>query len=120
MSNWKLDDNRSITYLLSHEENIYAVIMYKDDMERANISRNLFNKIGITNIKDRSLWDIQLYNGSIVRFVPMQRSQIEARGMTISLLLFPSSIEYEWKQKITRELRSNMIRSGGLVGTLRL
>ena len=115
--NWKLDDNRSITKLLIEESNLTVVIIYQDDMERARIRIPLKSAIG-SFIQGDSLWTILLSNGNVVMFIPQQRAQIDARGINISLLLFPDSIEYNVRQEITRELRPNMIGSGGITGTI--
>ena len=117
--NWKLDNNRSISYLLYYESDINIVIIYQNDMQRANISRTLVDKV-VDMIQERSLWGIKLRNGNMVKFVPSQRAQIETRGINISLLLFPDSIEYNVRREITRELRPDMIRNGGITGTIRI
>jgi hypothetical protein len=52
--------------------------------------------------------------------IPLQRSQIELKETPISLLLFPSSIEYNVRMEITREIRPQLISNGGIVGTIRI
>jgi hypothetical protein len=119
MTNWKLDDNRSIVKLLIEEHNITIVILYQDDIERARIKMRLKTAIG-AHMEGDTLWAIKLYNYNIVKFVPIQRAQIDTRGTNISLLLFPDSIEYNVRREITRELLVNMISSGGITGTIRV
>lgn len=120
MTNWKLDDNRSVTNLLLSETGINVVILYQDDIQRAIISQKLKEKLKEEGNVPSALWSIKLLNQNVIRFVPIQRAQIELRGYTISLLLFPSSIEYNVRQRITRELYPQFIRSGGITGIIQI
>jgi hypothetical protein len=72
-------------------------------------------------VQDRSsLWSMILRNRSCVRLVPLQRSQIELKGISISLLLFPHSIEYNVRRKIIRELYPQLFSDRGMVGTIHI
>ena len=118
--NWRLDNNRSVPELLKEESDLIVIIIYQNDIQRAIMMNRLRENLG-GSVQDRSsYWTLLLRNRSCVRFVPLQRSQIELRGISISLLLFPSSIEYNVRMEITRELRPQLISNGGIVGTIRL
>ena len=118
--NWKLDNNKSVPELLKEESDLIVIIMYQNDIQRATMMNRLRESLN-GSVQDRSShWTLLLRNRSCVRFVPLQRSQIELRGISISLLLFPSSIEYNVRMEITRELRPQLISNGGIVGTIRL
>ena len=117
--NWRLSSNKSVIDLLTREENINVVILYQNDIERANFAHGFKNRLGDL-IAGQSLWTIKLKNENLIKLVPLQRSQIDLKGYTISLLLFPDSVEYNVKNQITRELYPQFIRDGGIVGTLRL
>jgi hypothetical protein len=119
MTNWRLSDNRSVTDLLLNESVVDIVILYQDDIQRANIIWQLKENLG-HSITSVTLWSIKLLNQNTVRFVTIQQAQIETRGINISLLLFPDSIEYNVRREITRELTPNMISSGGITGTIRV
>ena len=118
--NWKLDNNKSVPDLLKEESDLNVVILYQNDIQRATMLNQLKENLSGSGVDALRSWSLLLRNGSCVRFVPLQRSQIELRGISISLLLFPSSIEYNVRLEITRELRPQLIREGGIVGTIRL
>ena len=115
--NWRSDNNKSVTDLIREESQLFVVILYQDDMQRANIMSRLRQKLG-GSVQDSSLWGMRLRNSSEIRVVPLQRSQIELKGISISLLLFPDSVEYNIKQQITRELYPQLIRDGGIIGSV--
>ena len=116
--NWRTDNNRCVTDLIREESDLTVIILYQNDIQRASIMRNLRHKLGGA-IQDRSsLWSLILRNRSCVRLVPLQRSQIELKGISISLLLFPDSIEYSIKNQITRELAPQLLRGGGYSGSV--
>ena len=116
---WRLSSNKSVIDLLTREENINVVVLYQNDIERANFAHGFKNRLG--DLIDRSnYWTMLLSNRSWVKFVRLQRSQIELRGISISLLLFPSSVEYNVRREITRELRPQLISNGAIVGTIRI
>jgi len=118
--NWKLDNNKCVTDLLKEESDLTVVILYQDDMQRAAIMNMLRGKLGGA-VQDRSsLWSMLLRNRSCVRLVLLQRCQIELKSISISLLLFPDSIEYNVKQQITRELYPQLFSNGGIVGSIRI
>ena len=118
--NWKLDNNRCVTDLLKEESDLTVVILYQDDMQRSAIMNHLRGKLGGA-VQDRSsLWSMILRNRSCVRLVLLQRCQIELKSISISLLLFPDSIEYNVKQQITRELYPQLFSNGGIVGSIRI
>ncbi len=116
---WRQKDNKNVTELLLTESFITAVVLYQNDMQRANVSRTLRDRLN-GYVSDHSLWSIKLTNGNVVKLVPLQRSQIELKGISISLLLFPSSIEYTVRQRLTRELYPQFIRDGGIIGTINI
>lgn len=106
-------DNRCVTDLVKEESDLTVVILYQNDMQRASIMSSLQQKLGGT-IQDRSsLWTIILRNRSCIRLVHIGWSQMELKGVSISLLLFPNSVEYNVRQKITRELYPQLIRNDG-------
>ena len=116
--NWKLDNNKSVTDLLKEESDLTVIILYQNDIQRSYIMHSLRNKLGGA-VQDRSsYWTILLRNRSCVRLVSLQRSQIELKGISISLLLFPSSVEYNVKRELTREIYPELIRGGGIVGDI--
>jgi hypothetical protein len=119
MTNWKLDDNRSLYNLLIYERNITVVVIYDHHVQRANFIHSLQTKF-TSALSDSTTFSVKLHNGNLVRLIPLERAQIDTRGCTISLLLFPSSIEYNVRREITRELLVNMIRDGGITGTINI
>jgi len=118
--NWKLDNNKSVPDLLKEEPDLNVVIMYQDDIQRAGLMRQLRDSLGDVIVDRSNYWTMLLRNRSWVKFVRLQRSQIELRGISISLLLFPSSVEYNVRREITRELRPQLISNGAIVGTIRI
>ena len=118
--NWKLDNNKSVPDLLKEESDLVVIILYQNDLQRATMMNRLREHLGDVVVDRSTYWTLLLRNRSFVKFVRMQRSQIELRGIPISLLLFPSSIEYNVRMEITRELRPQIIRNFGIVGTIRL
>ena len=118
--NWKLDNNKSVPDLLKEEPDLNVVIMYQDDIQRAGLMRQLRDSLGDVIVDRSNYWTMLLSNRSWVKFVRLQRSQIELRGISISLLLFPSSVEYNVRREITRELRPQLISNGAIVGTIRI
>ena len=120
MRNWKLDNNKSVPDLLKEESDLVVIILYQNDLQRATMMNRLREHLGDVVVDRSTYWTLLLRNRSFVKFVRMQRSQIELRGIPISLLLFPSSIEYNVRMEITRELRPQLISNGGIIGTIRL
>jgi len=118
--NWKLDNNKSVPDLLKEESDLVVIILYQNDLQRATMMNRLREHLGDVVVDRSTYWTLLLRNRSFVKFVRMQRSQIELRGIPISLLLFPSSIEYNVRMEITRELRPQLISNGGIIGTIRL
>lgn len=118
--NWKLDNNKCVTDLIREESDLTVIILYQNDMQRAAIMNMLRGKLGGA-VQDRSsLWSMILRNRSCVRLVLLQRCQIELKRISISLLLFPDSIEYSIKQQIIRELYPQLFSNGGIAGTIRI
>lgn len=118
--NWKLDNNKSVPDLLKEESDLVVIILYQNDLQRATMMNRLREHLGDIVVDRSTYWTLLLRNRSFVKFVRIQRSQIELRGIPISLLLFPSSIEYNVRMEITRELRPQLISNGGIIGTIRL
>ena len=118
--NWKLDNNKSVPDLLKDEADLNVVILYRNDIERATMMNRLRQHLDDIVVDRSNWWTLLLRNRSCVKFVLLQRSQIELRGISISLLLFPSSVEYNVKREITRELRPQLIGNGAIVGTIRI
>ena len=115
--NWKTDNNRCVTDLIREESDLTVIILYQNDIQRASIMRNLRHKLGGA-VEEASLWGMRLRNRSTIKLVPLQSSQIELKGYSISLLLFLSDVEYNVRRQITSELRPQMSGEHAIVGTI--
>ena len=82
--NWKLDNNKSVPDLLKEEPDLNVVIMYQDDIQRAGLMRQLRDSLGDVIVDRSNYWTMLLRNRSWVKFVRLQRSQIELKGISIS------------------------------------
>lgn len=115
--------NKSLSTELFDKRNINVVILCRIQ-ETLELNQRLRDKINMR-------WDfgkvdaytsdrIVLSNGNKVFFAQPQRAQIDTRGISISLLLFSSSIEYNVRSEIIRDLRPQMIYGLGKIGALQI
>jgi len=114
--------NRSLTAELYNKRNINVAILCKahETYELNQLIRDKSFQIdGLTVTSLRSS-KIVFNNTNAVYFVRPQRAQIDLREISISLLLFSSSIEYNVRVEITRDLRPQIIYGLGMVGILQV
>ncbi len=116
--------NKSLTAELFNKRNIMVVILVTVSAEIDHINRMLKDKILRTSIGTRIVEitrdRIALNNGNKVFFVIANQAQIGTIGMTISLLLFSSSIEYNVRQEIKRDLIHQVVGGSVNIGTLQI